>query len=81
MTNFDEEIFLGYSTSSKAYRVFNKITLIVEESMDVVFYESNSLDPRKDICSVDDDDVGDLLEINTQEENASKALELEDQSK
>ena len=59
----DEGIFLGYSTSSKAYRIFNKRTLVVEESMHVVFYESNSLDPRKNICSVDND--GDEpLEIN-----------------
>ena len=43
----DKGIFLGYSTSSKAYRVFNKRTLIVKESMHVIFYESNSLDPRK----------------------------------
>ncbi len=33
----DEGIFLGYSISSKAYRVFNKRTLIVEESMHIVF--------------------------------------------
>ena len=76
----DEGIFLGYSTSSKAYRVFNKRTLVVEESMHVVFDESNPLDPRKDIYSVDDD-VGELMEINAQEENASKPLELEDPSK
>ena len=76
----DERIFLGYSTSSKAYRVFNKRTLVVEESMHVVFDESNSLNPRKDICSVDDD-VGDLLEINAQEENTSKPLEFEGLSK
>ena len=31
--------------------------------MHIVFYESNSLDPRKDICSVDDD-VGKLVETN-----------------
>ena len=62
----DERIFLGYSTSSKAYRVFNKRTLVVEESMHVVFYESNSFDPRKDICSIDDD-IGELVEINAQE--------------
>ena len=72
----DEGIFLGYSTYSKAYRVFNKRNLIVEESMHVVFDESNSLDPRKDICSVDDD-VGELFETNAQKENASKPLELE----
>ena len=51
----DEGIFLGYFTSSKAYRVFNKITLVVEESMHIVFYESNSLNPRKDVCSIDDE--------------------------
>ena len=33
----DEGIFLGYSTNSKAYRVFNKRTLIVEESIHVTF--------------------------------------------
>ena len=48
--------------------------------MHVIFDETNSLDPRKDICSVDDD-VGDLLEVNAQEENASKSLELEGPSK
>ncbi len=29
----DKGIFLGYSTSSKAYRVINKRTLVVEESI------------------------------------------------
>lgn len=33
----DVEIFLGYSTTSKAYRVFNKRTLVVEESMHVEY--------------------------------------------
>ena len=36
----DEGIFLGYSTSSKAYRMFNKSSLIVEESIHVIFDES-----------------------------------------
>ena len=76
----DEEIFLGYSTSSKAYRIFNKMSLVVEESMHVIFDETNSLDPRKDVCSVDNN-VGELSEINTQEENASKPLEFEGPSK
>ena len=31
-SKFDEAIFLGYFPTSKAYRVFNKRTLIVEES-------------------------------------------------
>ena len=76
----DEGIFLGYSTSSKAYRIFNKGTLVVEESMHVIFNESNSLDPRKDICSVNND-IGEPLETNVQEENASKTLEFEGPNK
>ena len=39
----DEAIFLGYSSQSKAYKVFNKRTLCVEESVHVLFDESNSL--------------------------------------
>ena len=30
---FDVGIFLGYSNTSKAYRVYNKRTLVVEESL------------------------------------------------
>lgn len=36
----NEGIFLGYSQSSKAYRVYNKRLLIVEESVHVTFDES-----------------------------------------
>ena len=71
-----KEFFEAIPPLEKVYRIFNKRTLVVEESMHVVFDESNSLDPKKDICSVDDD-VGELVEINAQEENASKPLELE----
>ena len=39
----DEAIFLGYSSLSKAYRVFNKRTLCVEESVHMLFDETNSL--------------------------------------
>ena len=50
--NFDAKsnvgIFLGYSSSSKAYRVFNKKTMVVEESIHVVFDKSNkSLERRE----------------------------------
>ena len=34
-------IFLGYYSSSKAYRVFNKKSMVLEESIHVVFDESN----------------------------------------
>ena len=50
----DEGIFLGYSLTSKAFRVFNKRTLVVKESIHVIFDESNPLS-RKDSL---DDDVG-----------------------
>ncbi|GAV56533.1 hypothetical protein CFOL_v3_00075 [Cephalotus follicularis] len=50
----DERIFLGYSLNSKTYRVFNKRTLIIEESIHVLFEESNSAPRKRD----DIDDVG-----------------------
>ena len=51
----DKTIFMGYALHSKAYRVFNKSSLIVEEFMHVIFlYETNAT-PRK---VVDGDDVG-----------------------
>ena len=49
-------IFLDYSTTSKAYKVFNKRTLVVEESMHVVFDKSNAFSKEKSI--EEDDDVG-----------------------
>jgi len=39
----DEATFLGYLSHSKAYKVFNKGTLCVEESVHVLFDETNSL--------------------------------------
>ena len=48
--------------------------------MHAIFDESNSLDPRKDVCSVGND-VGEPLEINVQEENNSKPLEFEGPNK
>ena len=49
----DVGLFLGYSTSSKDFRVFNKRTMVVEESIHVIFYESNNSFQGKD--SVDDE--------------------------
>nr|KYP33248.1 Retrovirus-related Pol polyprotein from transposon TNT 1-94 [Cajanus cajan] len=42
----DEAIFLGYSTNSKAYKVYNKRTLVVEESVHVVFDETNKQETK-----------------------------------
>nr|GFD12918.1 retrovirus-related Pol polyprotein from transposon TNT 1-94 [Tanacetum cinerariifolium] len=35
----DECIFMGYSTQSRAYRVFNKRTIVIMESIHVNLYE------------------------------------------
>ncbi|KEH19416.1 hypothetical protein MTR_8g058870 [Medicago truncatula] len=43
----DDGIFLGYSSNSKAYRVFNKRTLTVEESIHVAFDEKPSQEVGK----------------------------------
>jgi len=37
----DEGVFLGYATQSHAYRVYNKRLMTIEESMHVVFGETN----------------------------------------
>ena len=42
MQNRMWNFFLGYSTLSKVFRVFNKRTMVVEESIHVIFYESNN---------------------------------------
>ena len=52
----DEAIFLGYFISSKAYRVFNKRTLIVEESIHVTFNEDILL-PLGEQEFVDNDSI------------------------
>ena len=72
-------IFLGYSLSSKAYRVFNKKTMVVKESIHVVFDESNnSLERRENI----DDDVGlDLSIGRLQIEDGAHQQEEESNSK
>ena len=54
----DEGIFLGYSLHSKAYRIYNKRTMTIEESIHVSFDESNAISPRKDIL----DDIAESLE-------------------
>ena len=54
----DEGVFVGYSSSSKAYRIFNKQTQCIEESIHVVFDENGSL---KNDGSNDDDDVLKML--------------------
>src|ERR1044072_2742885 len=52
----DEGLFLGYSTSSKAYRVYNLRTKVMMESVNVVFVD-NTPEVRESI-SDEDDEVG-----------------------
>jgi hypothetical protein len=53
-----EGFLLGYDSNTKAYRVFNKSSGLVEVSNDVVFDETNS-SPREqvDLDDVDEDEV------------------------
>ncbi|KAH9763962.1 Integrase catalytic domain-containing protein [Citrus sinensis] len=64
----DVGIFLGYSNSSKAYRVYNKRTLVVEESMHVTFDESNPSSTEKVV-------VDDNAEEEQQEEAPNRNQE------
>ena len=54
----DEGIFLGYSLTSKAFRVIKKRNLVVEESIHVIFNESNPHSRKDSFDDDDDDDVG-----------------------
>jgi hypothetical protein len=53
-----EGFLLGYDSNTKAYRVFNKLSGLVEVASDVVFDETNG-SPREqvDLDDIDEDDV------------------------
>ena len=63
-------IFLGYSNLSKAYKVYNKRTLIVEESMHVTFDESNTSSSKK---AVIDNDADEELQKESSKDNHKDA--------
>jgi hypothetical protein len=53
-----EGFLLGYDSNTKAYRIFNKSSGLVEVSSDVVFDETNgSLSEQVDLDDVDEDEV------------------------
>ena len=52
----DKAILMGYALNSKAYRVFNNTSFIVEESIHVVFDETN-VAPRKGVITNYDADI------------------------
>ncbi|KAH9680653.1 Integrase catalytic domain-containing protein [Citrus sinensis] len=69
----DVGIFLGYSNSSKAYRVYNKRTLVVEESMHVTFDESNPSSTEKVVV----DDNAEEEASNDNQEDAPRGIQEE----
>lgn len=71
---YDEGIFLGYSLSSKVYRIYNKITLTIEEFMHVSFDETNT--SKEDIVVCDDDDI---IEPSEEVSNDQSVSQLEQQ--
>jgi len=79
----DEAIFFGYSLTSKAYRVFNRRTLNVEESMHFAFDEI--VDPEEKPLESNKTNVGDeeyLKEaLDEMYLNENPLAELEDLAK
>ena len=65
-----EGFLLGYDSNTKAYRVFNKSSGLVEVSSDVVFDETNG-SPREQVVDCDDVDEEDVpaAAIRTMAEN------------
>jgi hypothetical protein len=56
--NAIEGFLLGYDSNTKAYRVFNKYSGLVEVSSDVLFDETNGSPREKvDLDDVDEDEV------------------------
>jgi len=53
----DEGVFLGYATQSRAYRVYNKRLMTVEESMHVDFDETNPKLQDQVSKNVDEEDL------------------------
>ncbi|KAI4330293.1 hypothetical protein MLD38_028593 [Melastoma candidum] len=49
----DEGIFLGYSLSSKAYRVLNKRTSTIEESINVKINDAPHIDTTRNVISLE----------------------------
>ena len=69
----DEAIFLGYSLQNKTYRVFNRRTLCLEESIHVVCDETNSIVLAN---SLENEDTG-FQDKDTPLEDETKVKDLE----
>ena len=76
----DEGIFLGYSLHSKGFRVYNKRIMTIEESVHIVFDETNHNLARKNISEdfvemFDSLSLKDNEEHNTMKEMPNKEME------
>ena len=67
----DDAIFMGYALNTKAYRVFNKTSLVVEEFIHVVFDETNAVSRKRVIV---DDDVELKIKILKNQRRRSKKI-------
>ena len=70
----DKTIFMGYALNFKTYRVFNKTSLIIEESIHVVFDETN-VTPRKGVIVVDETDIKEPKEKKQEDSKEDSPLE------
>jgi len=61
---FDEGIHIGYAINGHAYRVYNKRLLTVEESMHVVFDESDYYLPKSVLDEPEVDDLRTIIQKN-----------------
>ncbi|KAH9724699.1 hypothetical protein KPL70_007586 [Citrus sinensis] len=73
----DVGIFLGYSNSSKAYRVYNKRTLVVEESMHVTFDEFNPSSTEKVVVDDNAEEEQPKEALNDNQEDAPHGIQEE----
>jgi len=81
----DEGVFLGYATQSHAYRVYNKRLMTVEESMHVVFDETNPKLQEHDPKIADEEEIAQekksAAELETVARNQSAEKEIQSTEK
>ncbi|XP_074277336.1 uncharacterized protein LOC141600974 [Silene latifolia] len=69
----DEAVFIGYSNESKAYKVYNKRTMCFEESVHVIFDETNVL--NAELQDDDDFEIGFIRDDPPELEEYPSSLE------
>ncbi|XP_060200433.1 uncharacterized protein LOC132628684 [Lycium barbarum] len=67
----DEGIFLGYSPTSRSYRIFNKRILFIEESIHVVFDDTNHMAEKRKLSDEEDSQIPTAVVTRPTEEKAS----------